>query len=71
MQPFFKATYGSIVPFGIVASIQNYYGEAIDINTKFGTPLTKFTFKDSTDKETQLKNYEDYLINQYKLKELQ
>ena len=71
MQPFFKSTYGSIVPFEMVASIQNYYREIIDINTKFGPPLTKFTFKDATDKETQLKNYENYLINQYKLKELQ
>ena len=70
MKPFFKSTYGSIVPFDMVASVQNSSYQTIDINTKFGPPLTKFTFKDPTDKETQLKNYENYLINQYKLKEL-
>lgn len=69
MQPFFKSTYGSIVPFNSIIGVSINNNNAIEFKLIYQTSLT-LQFKDSTDKETQLKNYEDYLINQYKLKEL-
>lgn len=72
MQPFFKSTYGSIVPFKNVNSAQAGTAKlTVDIHTTSGFVMDRFTFRNLLDKETQLKNYEDYLINQYKLKELQ
>lgn len=68
MQPFFKSTYGSIVPFNSIIGV-SMNNNAIEFKLIYQTSLT-LQFKDSTDKETQLKNYENYLINQYKLKEL-
>lgn len=70
MQPFFKSTYGSIVPFNSIIGVSMNNNNAIEFKLIYQTSLT-LQFKDQTDKETQLKNYENYLINQYKLKELQ
>ena len=69
MQPFFRSTYGSIVPFSSIIGVSMNNNNAIEFKLIYQTSLT-LQFKDPTDKETQLKNYENYLINQYKLKEL-
>lgn len=69
MQPFFKSIYGSIVPFNSIIGVSMNNNNAIEFKLIYQTSLT-LQFKDLTDKEIQLKNYEDYLTNQYKLKEL-
>lgn len=71
MQPFFKSSSGSIIPFENVACV--YLVSEIcnlGIRIKSGLYVDTFTFNSIEDKSTQLKNYENYLINQYKLKEL-
>ena len=70
MQPFFKSIYRSIVPFNSIIGISVNSNNAIEFKLIYQTSLT-LQFKDLTDKEIQLKSYENYLINQYKLKELQ
>lgn len=72
MQPFFKSRSGAIIPFGNVACVrQPEQGDTrLNINIKQGPNLDTFTFVSIEDKNIQLKNYENYLINQYKLKEL-
>lgn len=72
MQPFFKSRSGAIIPFGNVACVRQPEEGAtkLNINIKQGPNLDTFTFVSIEDKETQLKNYENYLINQYQLKEL-
>lgn len=72
MQPFFKSRSGAIIPFGNVACVrQPKQGDTkLNINIKQGPNLDTFTFVSIEDKNIQLKNYENYLINQYKLKEL-
>lgn len=72
MQPFFKSRSGAIIPFGNVTCVrQPKQGDTkLNINIKQGPNLDTFTFVSIEDKNIQLKNYENYLINQYKLKEL-
>lgn len=70
MQPFFKSINKAIIPFDVVFYVQPHKEDSIVVSTKATPPQVVIIFDHNIDKETQLKNYEDYLINQYKLKEL-
>lgn len=73
MKPFFKSEDNDIIPFSEVAILvmgRNSPRKA-GILTKSSNEEVIFYFTTTIDKETQLKNYENYLINQYQIKELQ
>ena len=69
MQPFFKSTYGSIVPFssilamtatGSSSSVKQY-----NVKLLSGGEVATFTFNNLIDHDEQIKNYETWLVNQY------
>lgn len=72
MQPFFKSENNDIIPFSEVAILVMAKNSArkAGILTKSSNEEFVFYFDTIIDRETQLKNYENYLINQYKLQEL-
>lgn len=68
MQPFFKSTYGSIVPFSsILAMTVTGSSNVKQYNVKLlsGVEITTFTFNNLIDHDEQIKNYETWLTNQY------
>lgn len=72
MQPFFKSESNDILPFSTVTGVKATIESSprrLDIFTIHNKTYCLY-FNHVIDKETQLKNYENYLINQYKLKEL-
>ena len=68
MQPFFKSTYGSIIPFSsILAMTATGTDSYKQYNVKLfsGTEISTFTFNSLIDHDEQIKNYETWLIDQY------
>lgn len=68
MQPFFKSTYGSIVPFSSILAMTVTGSSSVkQYNVKLlsGVEITTFTFSNPRDHDEQIKNYETWLVNQY------
>lgn len=68
MQPFFKSTYGSIVPFSSILAITVIGSSSVkkyNVKLLSGIEITTFTFNNLIDHDEQIKNYETWLTNQY------
>lgn len=67
MQPFFKSTYGSIIPFSSILAMTVTDSNRIKYNVKLfsGTEISTFTFNNVIDHDEQIKNYETWLVDQY------
>ena len=66
MQPFFKSTYGSIIPFSSILAMTVTDSNRIKYNVKLfsGTEISTFTFNNIIDHDEQIKNYETWLVDQ-------
>ena len=68
MQPFFKSTYGSIVPFSSILAMTVTGSSSVKqykVKLLSGVEITTFTFSSLIDHDEQIKNYETWLTNQY------
>lgn len=67
MLPYFKSTYGSIIPFSSILSMTVTDSNRIKYNVKLssGAEVSTFTFNNIVDHDEQIKSYETWLIDQY------
>lgn len=65
MQPYFKSMYGAIVPFSSVLAMTADTAKRYNIALLSGAEVPRFTFNDLIDHDTQIRNYETWLVDQY------
>lgn len=68
MLPYFKSTYGSIIPFSSILSMTATGSNSVkqyNVKLSSGAEISTFTFNNVIDHDEQIKNYETWLVGQY------